>query len=324
MTKTKATVEIYLFRGNQLWLRAANFYGIATENLLATDFLDWLEDLLPELKPPSRRQYIAASKEMLGEQLKTFPANSVKLKDQNESIVRALSMKSADYSTLIQNNTKPRRGKTSAQKAKRVDIEDIRLLRDATNGSRSKWLLPALLWLTVNIIVGLRPSEWRYAQIIEVEEKKLLRVNNSKTTNGRSFGYLRHIDITNFLKIEIEWLELQLRNVQQYAHSDNEWKRYYSAVRRVLYEITRSHLGNRRRYPTLYSSRHQFAANAKKDGLTKIEIAALMGHATDETTTQHYGKKSYGNGGCRSRPLPEEVGKVKRIDSYIKQKPTRG
>lgn len=323
MTKTAATVEIYLIRGNQLWMRAAISYGITPEKLLASIFLDWLEGQLPELRPASRRQYIASSKELLNEQLIILPANSIKITDQNESIARALIMKSSGYSTPEMKKPKPRRGKTSSQKAKRINVEDIRMLRDATKGSRSQWVLPALLWLTVNITVGLRPNEWRYAKLIKMEGQHFLRINNGKATNGRAHGILRHINVSGLLDIEMQWLKLQLRNVQQYAESDTEWLRYYTAVRRVIYEISRKHLGNRRKYPTLYGGRHQFAANAKLEGLTKAEIAAMMGHATDQTATHHYGKKSYGKGGCRCKPLPEEVDKVKRIDPDIKIQPKR-
>ena len=323
MTKTKATVEIYLFRGNQLWLRAATFYGIKPENLLASNYLNWLERQLPGLMPATRRQYIASSKELLNVQLITLPSNSIKIADQNESITRVRAMKSAGFSTATLNILKPRRGKTSSQKAKRINVEDIRLLRDATKGSRSKWVLPALLWLTVNITVGLRPSEWRYAQMINIDGQPFLRINNGKATNGRAHGILRHINVSGLLDIEMRWLKLQLSNVRQYAESDTEWQRYYTSVRRVIYEISRKFLGNRRKFPSLYTSRHQFAANAKLEGLPKVDIAAMMGHATDKTATHHYGKKSYGKGGCRCKPLPEEVDKVKRIDTDIKVQPKR-
>lgn len=46
---------------------------------------------------------------------------------------------------------------------------------------------------------------------------------------------------------------------------------------------------------TLYITRHQFAANAKSDGLTREEIAALMGHASIYTAGEHYGRKRRAN-----------------------------
>lgn len=48
---------------------------------------------------------------------------------------------------------------------------------------------------------------------------------------------------------------------------------------------------------TLYTARHQFSANAKSsDGLTRTEIAALMGHASIYTAGEHYGKRRSGRG----------------------------
>ncbi|MBD3612504.1 MAG: hypothetical protein HUJ13_08885, partial [Hydrogenovibrio crunogenus] len=48
---------------------------------------------------------------------------------------------------------------------------------------------------------------------------------------------------------------------------------------------------------TLYSGRHQFAANAKLAGLKPIEIAALMGHGAQDTNEKFYGRKVNGSGG---------------------------
>jgi integrase len=70
---------------------------------------------------------------------------------------------------------------------------------------------------------------------------------------------------------------------------------------------TRACFGKRKRYPTLYSLRHQFAANAKACGLTKAEIAALMGHASEDTAGRHYARRTTGHTGLNARPLPAFV-----------------
>lgn len=318
-TKTPDTIKQYLLRGEKLWLRAADFFGVIPENLQATIFLDWLDTMLVELMPGTRRLYLASIREYLNASVNNAYLSTEAKSDLDEAIKRALVMKSADYSKP-KNNPTPRRGRTSSQKSKRLDVEDIRLLRDATKDSRSQWVLPGLLWLSANIAVGLRPVEWRYSQLIEIDSKPFLKVLNSKHTNGRSHGEYRHIDLSGLIQIEMMWLRLQLRTAQQYAHSDKEWNHYYNSVRWTIHHITREHLGNRRKFPTLYSSRHQFAANAKLEGLSKADIGAMMGHATDVTASQHYGRKIHGRTGFRSRPLQEEVDKVKRIHT---NKPSR-
>lgn len=311
MTKTPETVKIYLFRGKKLWARAANYYGISKDELLATDYLNWLETILGNLMPATRRQYIAASRELLQSlKISKFPPTAT-THDLEKAIKKVMVMTSGDYSDQYKQKQKPRRRKTSSQKSKRLDIEDIKLLKDATKDSKSQWVLPGLLWLSANIAVGLRPCEWRYSQLITIDSKPHLKVCNGKHTNGRAHGETRHIDLSGLMQIEMIWLELQLRTAQQYSDTDAEWDHYYNAVRRTIHAISRQHLGNRRKFPTLYSSRHQFAANAKQEGLAKEEIGALMGHASANTATQHYGRKIYGKGGCRSRPVEDEVDKVK-------------
>lgn len=315
VTKTPDTIKQYLFRGGKLWLRAADFFGILPENLQPTIFLDWLDTILVDLMPATRRLYLASIKEYLNASVNNAYLSTEAKSDLDAAMKRSMVMKSADYSKSQNNKPTPRRGRTSSQKAKRLDVEDIRLLRDSTKDSRSEWVLPGLLWLSANIAVGLRPSEWRYSQLIEIDDKPFLKVVNSKHTNGRAHGEYRHIDLSGLMQIEMMWLKLQLRKAQQYAHSDKEWNHYYNSVRWTIHHISREHLGNRRKFPSLYSSRHQFAANAKLEGLSKADIGAMMGHATDVTASQHYGRKIHGRFGFRSRPLPEEVDKVKCIHS---------
>jgi len=58
---------------------------------------------------------------------------------------------------------------------------------------------------------------------------------------------------------------------------------------------------------TLYTARHPFSANAKSDGLTREEVAALMGHASIYTAGTHYGKRRSGHGGLGMHVDGEKV-----------------
>lgn len=60
--------------------------------------------------------------------------------------------------------------------------------------------------------------------------------------------------------------------------------------------------------PTLYSTRHQAIANAKADGLTKLQIAALFGHVSTSTAGTHYASGHVGHAGStRMAPDPENI-----------------
>ena len=72
---------------------------------------------------------------------------------------------------------------------------------------------------------------------------------------------------------------------------------FTTVVGRWLRERCGSPCKTRNGNVTLYTARHQFSANAKSsDGLTRTEIAALMGHASIYTAGEHYGKRRSGRG----------------------------
>ncbi|MCF7971359.1 MAG: hypothetical protein K9L22_09380 [Methylococcaceae bacterium] len=69
----------------------------------------------------------------------------------------------------------------------------------------------------------------------------------------------------------------------------------------------------------LYSARHQFVANAKQGGLSLEVIAALMGHASTETATQHYGRRVSGKpNGISVRASDEDIEQVRVLNQHRK------
>lgn len=310
MSRADSTVKAYQDRGEQLWLRASKDCGVDQSSMQATQYLIWLENLLPNLKPASRRQYIAASKHLLiGIQSKV---NSEQAVDTNleKAIGQIQIMQSCQYANI--NAIKKRwRARTSGQKAKKCGWDDLKIIATQTLGMRCKWITPAVLWMMSNTLVGLRPSEWRTAKLAERNEKIYLIVQNGKYSNGRSHGKERHLELTDLRDTELKLIQRQLKVVSQYAERDVTWKTYYSGVRKTIHRVTRLLMPRQRRYPTLYSSRHQFAADAKAEGMSKVEIAAMMGHAVDDTAGSHYGLKRHGGGGCKVKPEVMEMQKVR-------------
>ncbi|MCA8451381.1 hypothetical protein, partial [Burkholderia vietnamiensis] len=69
--------------------------------------------------------------------------------------------------------------------------------------------------------------------------------------------------------------------------------------------------GSRKTYPTLYSARHQFAADAKSSGWTQAEVAALLGHASDDTAARHYARARSGQSAIRVAPVGQEIQTVR-------------
>ena len=69
--------------------------------------------------------------------------------------------------------------------------------------------------------------------------------------------------------------------------------------------------GSKENIPTIYSTRHQAVANARADGLSQKEIAALFGHSSTNTARRHYGKRTAGYPGRTMRPAPESLQAVR-------------
>ena len=208
--------------------------------------------------------------------------------------------------------------RTSARKMKRVPDKDYRALhkyltKEAAQGQKDAAL--TLLWLATGIWMGLRPSEWRHAVYAEHNDRRLFVVRNAKATNGRSHGRARTLVVDALTDEQIgqaRWLADYLG-----AMSDIEYERCYARCRNCLLAANKALWPKRKQRITLYSARHQYAANLKKAGATQAEVAAAMGHASTETATEHYGRRVSGRRG-RGMALPSD----KDIQAVMKLNPT--
>jgi hypothetical protein len=306
ITRTKETVSAYLRRGRLLWNRASKELNSSPESLSPLLFIEWIKKLLTTLRPSTKRQYIVSAREHLHDMAKRIDPNF----DLELAIEIIMSMQGKDFNSP--DITRISEPKTSSHKAKHFNLEKfITNCNKELQDCKSQWTIPALVWLTANVFVGLRPCEWRHAKLIITDSKTILKVRNAKATNGRSHGELRHIDITSFSKKRIELIKTQLDYIANLEPTQEAWNNYYNSVRRKIYSLVRKVNKFQKRFPSLYSTRHQYSADAKSAGLDLASIAALMGHATDDTVRTTYGKKKHGSGQFSALPDANEVAKIK-------------
>lgn len=302
------TQRAYLQRGYQIWKRAALAHNLSFENLNPTDFVSWFEELLPNLQPASRRQYIAAIKYWMYYLMKVNPPIIQHHNNLMPSLEYCSRIQSNQYSTVHSTKLKKR---TSSQKLKKVKLEDLVYLYRKNTDGKGKWIKPALLWMIANLLVGLRPIEWRTARLEGNANLIELVVMNAKNTHNRANGKERRLNITSLKTKEIQLIKAQLRLINQFSKSDEDWNMFYNGVRHTIKRIMRATYPNQKKYATLYSTRHQFSANAKSQGYSKVEVAALLGHASSETATFHYGKKKHGSGMCFVKASENNVKSVR-------------
>lgn len=164
------------------------------------------------------------------------------------------------------------------------------------------------LWIMATWFTGLRPIEWKDAQL---NGKKLI-VRNAKNTNGRACGEFRTLDLSSFNSRHFDTVEKMVRLSKSQG---DEFEKFYRNCAKVIYRAGKNLWPHRKKIPSLYSARHQFSANNKENGMTKVELAAVMGHVSDLTAGLHYAHKRQGEHGVTMiKAAQENIDLVRRND----------
>jgi len=190
-------------------------------------------------------------------------------------------------------------------------------------------------WLLLGAEIGLRPHEWGQATLIyltpmevgdvhadvlvgafgDVVKAPYLRIRNSKTTNGRSHGEFRHLNLSRIKPSLIEMIG-EFAELMTEVVESGHYQTYYAACRKLLWRINKSlHGKHPRKWLQLYSPRHKFSSEAK-NALGAEGVAAMMGHATTKTASEHYGRRTSATGGLGPRPIESEIIRVRKIRNY--------
>jgi len=216
----------------------------------------------------------------------------------------------------------------SAGRIKNTSPKKFDQFIEALNTTTSKYKRykgVAIIWMRLGSITGLRPHEWSQAAIVRnidsqdifFESHKLtpghtyLRVRNSKHTNGRANGEYRHLDVSEFDDNLLEQMDKFIRIMSNRVR----YPVLYENCRRLVADTNRHLFGNNstRRFH-LYSARHRFASEAKKQ-FSRDFVAAAMGHGNDHTAFSTYGNSRHASGGRIAKPVEAEAMTVKKVSS---------
>lgn len=296
MAKNESTSTDYLGRARRLIDRMKADLGI--DDVAPQLIADWAISLRAELRPASWRQYRAALVYYFSLESGTAAEQAIAL------------LQTADSSVCLKGKDAPSR--TSSSKKKQISPDELAQLVEFLEAHKTRWNLPTSVWLQASVLTGLRPNEWLHARLVTSDEGDLvLAVENAKNTNGRANGKERHLVLTGLTAGQQDLIEAQLKVVAVVIK--RKWQdRWYSGCRKSLYLAARTLWPQRKRYPTIYSGRHQFIADSKRSGLTKIEIAALAGHGSMQTAGRHYGKKRSGINEVRITPRADDIARLER------------
>ncbi|MHA6203982.1 hypothetical protein ACXU4B_06140 [Dyella soli] len=218
---------------------------------------------------------------------------------------------------------------TSGQKAKAFPAADFEIvanyLESRIGGKHGHRHANALLtFLRANRLVGLRPAEWKSAGLVDFRGSLALRVGNAKHTNGRANGSHRHLLVDRLSPEQVGHLDEMLHMLVNFeSDPEYDFDRHMHQLRLYMGKVVRRCLGKRKRYPSMYSSRHQFVANAKSGSRAQEEIAALVGHGSNATASQHYGRTAAGEGDVGVTAVASEVATVRHSRKAAGHQPAR-
>ena len=316
--KSIETVAAYLRRHRSLW-RAAT---IVVPALDAESYVRWLiDERRPNLSPAAWRQYRCAAKAGLGQMAEAGTLGEAECGRLQAELDRA--------KTYPRPNSEAR---TSQMKLKAIPELD-RLCAYVLATGRSANRAPLARFLYASDAAGLRPCEWPSASFEERQSgpyRYVLRVVTAKHTNGRANGDRR----------TLYWRTLPKRRAASIIDTIAEakrqteigrYERWLASLRSLLARVTREFFksprtARNRKFPTLYSGRHAAAARWKQHYMSgartaedfergAASVAALLGQASDATSTHHYGRGRRGDAvGLESVPEPDdaEVARVRK------------
>lgn len=296
--RADSTKDEYVKRALQLINKSKKELNFdSNEEIDLRQFVSWLVDKKSSLARSTWRQY----KSSVVYYLETHEDQNVAIEalDYLKNITSEGAMKSTD--------------RTSSQKLKKIPIEDWEKLDSYLLSSDKKWHEQLRDWLRASILTGLRPVEWKGAYLDTYYDKQALIVPNAKNTNGRSHGETRTLILENMSEQDMKAIKSHLNNIRTFIGME-EYEYFYRGCAISLYKACRKLWPRRKKHITLYSTRHQFSANAKSSGYSTLEVAALMGHAVDVTATMHYGRKQAGNEEISISPIEDEVKRVRKTD----------
>ena len=205
---------------------------------------------------------------------------------------------------------------TSSKKLKKLSDKPWKNLSERLQASNKPLDRILLHWLEAGRCSGLRPCEWEHATIDYAAGTACLTVANAKRSDVRSNGVTRKLlfdPVCN--REETASLQVFLRDIRGWTNSGKTFPDLYDKCRKRLYYVCRVLQAgldqNSDLAISLYSPRHQFAADMKASGLSKAQVAALMGHASEESATIHYARRKDGRKRVPPRSPESEVDSVR-------------
>jgi integrase len=278
-----------------------------------------------KLAPSSFRQIRAALLFTMAEAAKMRPHEAPKLQAAIDLLRRARPRPDDDDGEL----------RTSQMKQK-ADVErDMERICYAVLAGTSPHAVSFVACVKSGLLAGARISEWPSATFRASAVPGFaweLTFQNGKYGNGRGHGPTRTLRWKSLpdelVTVLVTWID-----TAREAAENGIYDTLIDTLESLMRRATRRLFSTRKQRPTLSSVRHAASArwkahyvgagrNEEQKLLGLAIVAAMMGHATDETATIHYARA---NGGGGDYPLPSpdpgEVARIRQVYSGLPSLP---
>lgn len=316
--RLQKTEKSYAIKARNLCSQAAHLNGYSSPNTVPlTTVVEYVIGRKPTYSRNTWKQYKNALR-YHAEQMIEIQHEKV-VAEEAQAAIRMLDQETSDGCMKSGTRTSALKQKTF----KKADFDKLIAYLNKQIG-KHRYARTLTLWLKASRLTGLRPSEWEKANLIWINSTPALLVQNAKATNGRANGTERTLLFDRITDEELEIVQDMIEMLVGYA-TEISFGRLQKLLGDYMNRATRNCFGKRQKYPALYSSRHQFSADAKFSGLSKAEVAALLGQASDETAGIHYARKPSGESVVKTTPLASEVRTVRRCSrNFVPQKQESG
>lgn len=287
--RSSETVEDYADLARRLAKRFAP-EGLSESAVRGPElWIVWIERL--RVQPWSEvtvRRYRAALLWFL-ESLDTFPESPFYVVPEfRERIEGALRLPWAAESLIV-----PEKPKSPGKRMRSFGRERWDKVR-AQLQSVNEW--ETVLWMEAVMRVGVRPIEWVRGVAWDGQRLTVPCAKGAFDEAGRRIRGLdtdRTLDLSGWPDAEkgviAAWVGLR--------ETPEERKALLKRMARQLRWAWDQEFGSLRPRITLYTARHQFAANLRAHRVNAVAIAAMMGHSSDQTQQAHYGRGAHGRKG---------------------------
>lgn len=223
-------------------------------------------------------------------------------------------------------------GKRKRKSTRRVRItpDVVAALQDQASVKEQPSFNTAVALFYASILLGLRPCEWANARWADRARTRLI-VRNAKAAStvlehGPFAGrlWVRGNGAERCLKLTREGIGEGVQDLVDEVMANEKklpWAKHRHAIWRSFKKLVREGVRKgtippKHRHLTIYSARHQFAADAKKAmDVGAGEVAAAMGHNAVRTAVGGYGRRV--SGGTFRLSVKPDAASVEAVQSRV-------